>query len=441
MSNTGVNMAASANVAESPVITRGTPLKVALAGFGTVGSAVAKILCSSQPDSKLQLTHVYNRAVARKRVSWAPAELCWTERIEEVLESDADVLVELVGGLKPAYDWVRAALESGKHVVTANKQLIAQHGPELAELAHRCKRTLAFGASVAGGVPVLDALQEGLAGDRLFRVCGVLNGTCNYILTKIEREGTPFDQALAEAQTAGFAEADPTDDVDGFDARAKLVILSRVGLNVVVRPEEILCESIRSIGPVDFTYSHDLGCTVRQISRAELHDGRYRAAVQPALVPLDNPLAELVGGQNLVISTGEFGGDTVFSGHGAGGNPTAVAVVSDLLGIARLHPHNGQNGEWMSPPRYSAHADFVTPWYLRFVVKDKPGIVAALAHVLAKHEINIDALLQKPGYDKSALPFVITLEACSASKVKAALAEIEQLDFLVQKPLSLPILS
>lgn len=415
-------------------------LKVAILGFGTVGSAVARILCDQPAHSPLRLTHVFNRNVERKRVDWVANEVCWSGDVEQVLASDADVIVELVGGIDPAHDWISRALISGKSVVTANKKLIAQHGPQLSAIARKHGGRISFGASVAGGVPVIDALQEGLAGDQLHKVCGILNGTCNYILTKVEREEISFAAALTQAQGAGFAEADPTDDVDGYDARSKLVILTRIGLKAIVQPEQIPCTSIRSLGAVDFTYSHELGCTIRQISRAERRDGHIYASVQPALVPIDSPMAHITGSLNLVLSTGKYGGQTAFSGHGAGGHSTAVAVVSDLLDIAR-----GRAGD---NPRAQVAADvlpvsgnFASAYYLRFTVRDRPGIVAAIANTLAAHGINIDALLQKPGFDKDALPFVVTLEQCPAEQLEAAMRDIGKLDFHVLAPVTMPILT
>jgi homoserine dehydrogenase len=291
---------------------------------------------------------------------------------------------------------------------------------------------------VAGGVPVIDALQEGLAGDQLYKVCGILNGTCNYILTKVEREGVSFEAALKGAQQAGFAEADPTDDVDGYDARSKLVILTRIGLKAIVQPDQIPCTSIRSLGAIDFTYSHELGCTIRQISRAERRDGQICASVQPALVPIDSPMAHITGSLNLVLSSGKYGGQTAFSGHGAGGHSTAVAVVSDLLDIARRRNREPQHSAAEVLP---VTGNFASEHYLRFTVRDRPGIVAAIANTLAAHAINIDALLQKPGFDRDALPFVVTLEQCSAEQLAAAMREISKLDFLVQPPLTMPILT
>ena len=416
------------------------PLKVAILGFGTVGSAVARILCDQPEHSPLELTHVFNRNVERKRAEWAGKNVRWVQDVEAALGSDADVIVELVGGIDPAHEWVRRALESGKSVVTANKKLIAQHGPQLTALAASKGVGLAYGASVAGGVPVIDALQEGLAGDQLHKLSGILNGTCNFILTKIEREGMGFDEALAEAQQAGFAEADPTDDVDGYDARAKLVILTRIGLKAIVHPEQVFCASIRPLDAVDFIYAHELGCTIRQISRAERKDGHVYASVQPALVPMDSPMAHITGSLNLLVSTGKYGGQTAFSGHGAGGHSTAVAVVSDLLDIARRrsgdHFRPVANGDSLP-----VTGNFSSQHYLRFTVRDRPGIVAAIAHALAAHGINIDALLQKPGFAKDALPFVVTLEHCTAEQLAAAMSEIGKFDFLIGAPLTMPILT
>jgi len=413
--------------------------KVAIVGFGTVGSSVARIL-SEQVHAPLRLTHICNRNVKRKKVGWLPADVRWTEDINDILESDVNVVVELMGGLTPAGDWIRKALSAGKSVVTANKQLIARSGPELIALARKMKRHIAYGASVAGGVPVISGLQEGLAGDELFKVCGILNGTCNFILSKIEATGADFDKTLAEAQALGFAEADPTDDLEGLDARAKLAILARVGLKSYVTPESITCRTIRGIEPVDFDYSNQLGCTIRQISWAEVHGDHLLAQVKPTLVALTSPLARVQGSQNLVTATGKFGGETVFGGHGAGGHPTAVAVVSDIVAIMRVEHGEVQDVAEPAAATPSVSADFTTRHYLRFTVKDRPGIIAALSGIFEKCGINIDSLLQKPGYLKSSLPFVVSLEACEASAVNKAMRQIAKLDFLVKPCMDLPIL-
>ena len=412
---------------------------VALVGFGTVGSSVARILCE-RSNTHLHLTHVLNRNVARKKVDWLPSSVQWTENIDDVLSSDVDIVVEVMGGLQPTEDWIRRALASGKSVVTANKQLIAHCGPELISMARRMNQQIEFGASVAGGVPVISGLHEGLAGDELFKICGILNGTCNYILSQIESNGVSFATALLEAQKLGFAEADPTEDIDGLDARAKLAILARVGLHCNVKPGSIVARSISAIDTVDFEYANQLGCTIRQISWAELKGDELFAAVQPALVELSSPLARVEGSQNLVMATGTYGGETVFGGHGAGGHPTAVAVVSDILAIARAKQAAKSYAGQPVEKTPTVTADFTTKHYLRFLVKDRPGIIASLATILSQCGINIDSVLQKPGCPKSHLPFLITLEECKAALVEQALRQINSLDFLVQPCLHLPIL-
>jgi homoserine dehydrogenase len=424
-------------------VSDGRKLKVALAGFGTVGRSVAKLI-SQNPSGPFVLTHIYNRNVARKKADWIPGHVRWTDNIDDVLGSDADIFVEVIGGLEPAGEWVSKALRARKSVVTANKLLIAERGAELLRLARQMGRQLQFGASVAGGIPAIIAIQEGLAGDRLNRIAGILNGTCNYILTKMEATGAGFDAALKEAQELGFAEADPTSDIEGYDARAKLVILTQAGLRVNVRSEQIPCAPISPIEAVDFGYARELNCTIRQISIAqkETTNGlRLLAAVRPTLVPLASLIAHVQRNQNLVIATGEFSGQLVLSGFGAGGDPTAVAVVSDLYVIARQsNAAPADTGELAENPQ-EVSGDFVVPHYVRFVVRDKPGIVAEVAAVFAKFGISIDALLQKPGYPHSALPFIMTLESCSSSLLDRALEEIERLDFHVERPLCLPILA
>lgn len=417
-------------------------LKIALAGFGTVGRSVAKLLLQEANES-FELTHIFNRNVARKKVDWVPSNVRWTENIGELLSSDADIFVELVGGIAPAGNWIRKALRAGKAVVTANKLLIAESGPELLELSRAAGRRLEFGASVAGGIPAIVGIQEGLAGDRLYKIAGVLNGTCNYILTKMESTGAAFETALKEAQELGFAEADPSGDVEGYDARAKLVILTQAGLRVSVRSEQIPCWPISSVEAVDFAYARELNCTIRQISLAkkETEDGlKVRAFVRPALVPASSLVAHVEGSKNLITATGQYAGQMVFSGFGAGGDPTAVAVISDLYSIARSGqaPPAGFPAVVETPKE--VNGELTAPYYLRFVVKDRPGIIAAVATVLSRYGIGIDAVLQRPGFPHSALPFIITLETCRSAMLGCALQEINRLDFHVEPVLCMPIL-
>ena len=415
------------------------PLRIAIFGFGTVGSSVARILVESKPQG-LELTHIFNRRVARKRVDWVPSSVVWSEDVDAVLASDVDVVVELAGGLDPAGSWVRRALEAGKSVVTANKKLIAFHGIDLERLAAARGGHLKYGAAVAGGIPVIPGLEQGLAGDRIVRIEGILNGTCNFILSKMET-GAEYAPVLAEAQAKGYAEADPTEDVGGFDARSKLAILMRLALRVQVDPEEIVPRPITAITAVDFSYARDLGCTIRQVARAEQvarteqSEGHLAAAVGPMLVALRSPLAWSQGTENMVVVSGRYGGDVVFSGHGAGGHPTAVAVVSDLLALA----HGSRRVEIPSAPAHVG-AEFEVPHYIRFLVRDRPGIVAAITTALANEQINIRAIVQKPGYPAGALPFVVTVEPCKTSALQRALAPISALDCMLVEPLDLQML-
>jgi len=412
--------------------------RVALIGFGTVGRAVARILCE-RDEKSLRLTHICNRNVERKKQAWVPGDVIWSEDVDAVLSSDVDIVIELIGGLSPAEQFVRRALESGKSVVTANKQLIARHGPDLLQLAAAKGVRLEFGASVAGGVPVLPALRTGLSGDRLHGIAGILNGTCNYILSRIENARIPFSEALEEAQARGYAEADASEDLDGGDARAKLSILALAGLHARVVPETVRARTIRAVDAVDFDYAAGLECTIRQISRADLKSGTLFAEVGPCLVPSDSPFGRVQRNLNLVLTSGQYGGDMAFLGAGAGGDPTAVAVVSDLMFVAQgLSSGKRDVASYVSTPAVSS--DFETAWYLRFFVRDQPGIVARLAQILAAHHLNIDSLLQKPGFEKSSLPFVITLEPCRDSMLHPALEEMSGLEFATRPCLCLPIL-
>jgi homoserine dehydrogenase len=417
---------------------------VAIFGFGTVGRSVARILVESAPAG-LELTHIFNRKVARKRVDWIPGSVIWTDDADSLLSNapgNPDVIVELAGGLHPAGDWVRKALEAGKSVVTANKKLIAYDGLELEASAADKGCHLLYGAAVAGGIPVIPGLEHGLAGDRVERVEGILNGTCNFILSKMEA-GAEYDAVLAEAQGMGYAEADPTEDVAGYDARAKLAILIRLALRAQVHPEEIEACPITDVKAIDFSYARDLNCTIRQIARAQFvrdtvgppGSEHLAATVRPMLVPIASPLAWSRGTENMVVTTGYYGGDVVFSGHGAGGNPTAVAVVSDLVGLAQ-----GSCRIAMPSKPAKVGTELEVPHYIRFLVNDRPGIVAGIAGALARENINLNAILQKPGFPLDNLPFVVTVEPCRTSALKRALKEIAQLPALLEKPLDLQML-
>jgi homoserine dehydrogenase len=427
----------SKKIAASPAVATG-PVKIALLGFGTVGSSVARLLATAKLPG-IELTHIFNRNVARKRTSDAakhvPDSVVWTENINDILRSDVGIVVELMGGLVPTEAWLRKAIAAGKSVVTANKQLIAYRGAGLARLAAKHSVQLVHGAAVAGGVPVIPGILQGLSGDRITRISGIVNGTCNYILSRME-SGADYATVLADAQALGYAEADPTADVDGYDARAKLCILSRIALHAELDPDAVATQSISLVDAIDFAYAKELGCTIRQVSRAQLDGRQVHARVAPMLVPLTSPIAWSHGTQNMVVTSGQFGGDVVFSGHGAGGEPTAVAVVSDILAVAQ-----GSVAVSLPVRRRPVTSEFLAPHYLRFIVDDKPGIVSGIAGALAKVGANIDSLLQRPGYPKHRLPFVVTTEPGLGAPIERAVAAIAKMDCMLERPLCLQILT
>jgi homoserine dehydrogenase len=413
-------------------------LRVGLLGFGTVGSSFAEVLAASEAQD-IRLTRVFNRDVERKksheRAKFVPADAVWTERVEDVLEAgDVDVVVELMGGLDPVEGWLRTALSAGKSVVTANKQLIAYRGAALFALAAEKRVSLLYGAAVAGGVPVIPGVAQGLSGDRIRRVSGIVNGTCNFILSSMEA-GADYAEVLKTAQDMGYAEANPSADVDGFDARAKLCILSRLALRAEIDPDTVPAQTISQVSAIDFAYAKELGCTIRQVSRAQLDGDKVSARVGPMLVPHASPIAWSHGTQNMVVTSGKFGGDVVFSGHGAGGHPTAVAVMSDVLAVA-----HDSSPVRLPAQKLAVSGDVFAPHYLRFVVADKPGIVAAIAGALAKVGANIDSILQRRGHDNESLPFVVTTEPSLTSTIEKAVAEMAAMDFMIEPPLVMQIL-
>ena len=412
------------------------PLRIALLGFGTVGGSVARIM-SERPElaDRIQLTHIFNRGIGRKRVAWVPSSVTWTEDLDELFRSKPDAVVEVIGGIDPAGGWVRRALQQGAAVVTANKMLLAAHGPELLHLAVTHQTQLRFEAAVAGGVPLIHGVREGLAGDRLMRVAGILNGTSNYVLSTMAAGDVQMAAAMDEARRLGYAEADPSADIDGDDAGAKLVVLAGIAFRRHVRLPDIPLRSIRPISAADFRYASRLGCTIRQIGMVEAKGDGFHAFVGPALVLRGSNFGLNMGANNIVTIAGHYGGENSFSGAGAGGPATAVAVVSDLLSLTQRERDRGE--EWLSAPVVPPPA---RPYYLRFVVQDRPGILASIAASLARQGINLDAVLQEPGYPKDSLPFVITVEPCEEAALATAVREIAGADFHSEPPLALPML-
>jgi homoserine dehydrogenase len=313
--------------------------RIALLGFGTVGSAVARRLTApeSGASSNIQLTHIVDRRAAEKRASLPADGVVWTTSVDEALQSGADIVVEAIGGLEPAADWMRAALLAGKSVVTANKQVIARHGQSLLTLAARQGRQVRFEAAVGGAMPIVRAIGEGLAGDRITRLVAILNGTTNAVLSQMEATGCAIDEAVREARARGYAEADPSADLDGHDARAKLAILCALAFGLRVDALQIDARSSAAVGAVDFARARERGATIRQIAYADYDRAAsaLTAWVAPIEVEHGSIFARTRGPQNAAVITGAHSGETGIFGAGAGGDATAVAILGDIAAIAR----------------------------------------------------------------------------------------------------------
>ena len=429
-------------------------INVGIIGLGNVGRGTLRILSdnAAQITGKLGFSLNVKALCSRSVLSKPPAEAALfpeaerTSNWQEVVNNpEVQVVAELIGGTTVAAEIIDSAISSGKSVVTANKELMAEQGAQIWEKATAAGISLAMEASVAGGIPIHSVLREGISGDRVESMAGILNGTCNYILTEMERRGAPLETILAEAQQLGYAEADPSADIDGYDARSKLALLSALAFGVQVRPSDIYLEGIRRIRPIDFAYAGRLGHTVRLIASAQESRQGLLLSVRPALLPQGTILAQVQGSYNAIWVRGVHGEDTFYYGRGAGSTPTGVAVVSDLMRVAR-EIVTGAAG--MVPPFARSSLKPHTPMsisrqvrshYLRFRVKDRPGIIAELASILANARISLGAVLQEPSHNKDDLPFVITVEPTTEEAVSEAVEHMKGLDFLVEEPLALPM--
>jgi len=424
---------------------------LAVVGLGTVGTGTVKVLVEHQREiqrrlgCKLELKTICSLGIRKKDVSWLGRQVKTTVDWHEVVrDPEIDIVVELVGVLSVARAIAFAAIDAGKHLVTANKQLVAECGVELAEHARAAGVSLGIEACVAGGTPILHAIREGLAGEHFAGVYGILNGTTNYILTEMERRGCSFAEALAEAQQEGYAEPDPTFDVEGYDARYKIAILAMLCFGQAVRVEEIPAQGITAIEQVDFAYARRLNHTIRLIASARRRArGRLEIFVRPMMIPASSQLANVLGSINGILLMGNKGGNTTITGRGAGGEPTGVAVLSDVVEIARAMATGGGGStplgyETWHPSRIAPASENIISAYLRLVVRDRPGILARVCALLARHRINIDSVLQEPALPKNHLPFVMTLEPRREKHVAQAVAEIARLPFMARPPLMLP---
>ncbi len=376
---------------------------VGLLGLGTVGAEVYRLLQDRDAIARAAGIPVLVRRVAvarreRPRQVPVPADLLCTDGGDVVASAEVDIVVELIGGVDPARDYVRQALSLGKSVVTANKTLLAAHGPELFAGAEASGAHLYFEGSVGGGIPLIKPIQESLAAAHLQALTGILNGTTNFILTRMAHEGWAFEEALAEARRRGFAEADPGDDVDGHDAAAKLAILTAVAFRTQITWSDVYREGIRRITPRDFAYAKELGFGIKLLAIARRHDGEIEARVHPALVPLDHPLALVPDEFNAVLVEGQDVGRIVFSGRGAGGAPTATAVVGDILTVARALALGVRGRSPLGaarPSRVRPIDDVVVPYFVSLQVTDRPGVFAQVATVFGEEQVSIASIVQK----------------------------------------------
>ncbi len=424
-------------------------INVGIIGLGNVGAGTLQILQENADQIALKLGFpLCVRAVCSRNLSNKPATdgaIRTTDWREVVSHPDIHIVAELIGGTGVAREIIDAAIANGKSVVTANKELMARCGAEIYERAIAARVNLAMEASVAGGIPIHAVLREGISGDRITTLYGILNGTCNYILTEIERRGASFDDILKEAQDQGYAEADPSADVDGFDARSKLAILSALAFGERIVPDDIYTEGIRRIMPVDFAYAHQLHHTIRLICNARQTPAGLILSVRPSLIPQSTILASVRGAYNAVWVRGKYGADTFYYGRGAGAHPTGVAVVSDLMRVAR--EIRSGSPERVSPFAHARLGEYLpipialneAAYYLRFRVVDRPGIIAQLAAALAAENISIDSVLQLPQENWRDLPFVITVEPTTEASVRAAIARMAELNFLLEPPLAMPM--
>jgi homoserine dehydrogenase len=428
------------------------PVNAAVIGLGNVGSGTLDILAKNRQQIErklgfpLRVTAVCSRSIASKTLPEGLGDPFRTTNWREaVARQDVDIVVELIGGTGVAREIIEAALSAGKSVITANKELLAASGGELWQQASANNAALAMEASVAGGIPIHDVLREGVAGDRLQTLYGILNGTSNYILTEIEKHGTDFEVVLAEAQRLGYAEADPSADVDGYDARSKLSLLAALAFGERVPTDTIYTEGIRRISPVDFDYAHRLDHTIRLICSARRAPNGLLLSVRPSLIPRSTILASVQGAYNAVWMRGEFGQDTFYYGRGAGPHPTGVAVVSDLMRVARdlrggnplrVSPFSFRE---LQPHQAMPIASHKAPYFLRFRVEDQPRIIAQLASALADQQISIEAVFQLPSDNWRNLPFVITVEPTTEQSIRQAVASMRSMSFLKEAPLALPM--
>ncbi len=419
------------------------PLKIAIAGLGNVGAGTVKLLAENADlltrrcGRPLVVTAVSARDRKRERGIDLSRAAWFDDPVRLAAEADADVIVEVIGGSDGvAKSVVEVAIGRKRDVVTANKALLALHGAALARTADQAGVSLAFEAAVAGGIPIVKALREGLAGNRITRVYGILNGTCNYILSTMRKSKREFGDVLAEAQKLGYAEADPSFDIDGIDTAHKLAILTSLAFGCEVNYAGVHVEGIRHISPLDIEYAAELGYRIKLLGSAKLTDHGVEQRVHPCMVPMDVPIAHVEGVLNAVVATGNFVQDSVFEGRGAGAGPTASSVVSDLIDIAvgRRMPAFGIPAKDLAKLAVSPMERHSGEYYVRLTVQDRPGVIADVAAALRDERISMAAMIQRGKSPDNIVPVVLMTHATEEAAMTRALARIGRFEAVVQPP-------
>ncbi|MCK0070532.1 homoserine dehydrogenase [Kordiimonas laminariae] len=424
------------------------PLKVGIAGLGTVGVGVIKIMethnamLTARGGRTIEISAVSARDRGRERgVDLAPYAWC-DNPVELASRDDVDLIIELIGGSDgPAYALAKETLSRGKSFVTANKALIACHGKELAGLAEASGASLRYEAAVAGGIPVIKALAEGLVGNDVSGLYGILNGTCNYILTRMEREGLDFAEVLEDAQRLGYAEADPTFDIDGIDTAHKTAILAALAFGTAPDMDNLPTEGIRNIAPVDIDYAKELGYRIKLLGVARRTDDGIETRVHPAMVSLSAPLAKVMDAINAVVINGDFVGQTVYEGAGAGEGPTASSVVADIIDIARGNtyaPLGIPVSDLQELPAIPAEKHLGT-YYIRLRVEDRPGVMADITSVLAEKNVSIKSMLQRGKCDDGGVYIVLTTHETVEACIAKTLNHFTNLECVLETPTMLRI--
>lgn len=422
-------------------------LKIAVAGVGTVGSGVLANIRDKQQlfvartGIRLQVTHISSRTKSNRDVDISP--YIWCDSPLDLVTQDVDVIVETIGGESGiALDLIMQALKNKKHVVTANKALLAVHGKKLAVLAEENDVCLNYEAAVAGGIPAIKTLKEGLAANEYKQIYGILNGTCNYILTQMEETGGSFAAILKTAQELGYAEADPTLDIGGFDTAHKLTILSALAFGIDVSYANTYVQGIEHIRTSDIDYAKKLGYRLKLLGIASKKDDKILQHVHPVMVPLDMPIANIGGAYNAVVIQSDYADDTVMIGRGAGRNPTASAVVADIIDIARgvKMPIFGVSTDQMQQANFATMDDYTGRYYLRLNLQERAGAIADITAILAKYQISVQSFIQHEPLQQEHRQVVIITHATCEKTLNQALMDIEKSVYSSDKPMMLRIM-